>query len=213
MQWRISIFRCPMKVYIYIAGSFETVNRSSCGQKGSWVDNDPHFWSDPPTWGICRNDLRGTANSDDVVFFVLPRHGRHPQMIFGYLTIDHIITHHQAFHTPGLVSKRMSNKIPNGNIIVNATGGYNRFDEEIHHQRFDKIKLHYAVGKPRQSRLLTDREIRRLAPTFTTTLVRVLGKSGLRPIDVISRKGAILTTAQVNQLLNWLNQPQSSNHA
>jgi len=32
-----------MKGYIYIASAFETVNRSICGQKGSWVDNDPHF--------------------------------------------------------------------------------------------------------------------------------------------------------------------------
>jgi hypothetical protein len=65
-----------MKGYIYIASFFETVNRSSCGRKGSEVDNDPHFWTDPPTWGICRNDLRARADVGDFVFFVLPARGR-----------------------------------------------------------------------------------------------------------------------------------------
>ena len=76
-----------MKGYIYIASAFETVNRSVCGQKRSWVDNDPHFWTLPPTWGICRNDLRAGAEIGDVIFFVLPRRGRHPQMIFGFLKV------------------------------------------------------------------------------------------------------------------------------
>jgi hypothetical protein len=57
-----------VKGYIYIASAFETVNRSACGQKGSWVDNDPHFWTSPPTWGICRNDLRAGAEIGDFVF-------------------------------------------------------------------------------------------------------------------------------------------------
>jgi hypothetical protein len=76
-----------LKGYIYIASAFETVNRSVCGRKGSWVDNDPHFWTNPPTWGICRNDLRAGAEIGDYVFFVLPRRGRHPQMIFAYLKL------------------------------------------------------------------------------------------------------------------------------
>ena len=66
-----------MKGYIYIASAFDTVNLSTCGQKGSWVDNDPHFWTYPPTWGICRNDIRAKAEEGDSIFFVLPRRGRH----------------------------------------------------------------------------------------------------------------------------------------
>jgi len=27
------------------------VNRSACGQKGASIDNDPHFWTGPLTWG------------------------------------------------------------------------------------------------------------------------------------------------------------------
>lgn len=46
-----------MKGYIYIASAFETVNRSTCGQKGSWADNDPHFWTSPPTWGRLAPDI------------------------------------------------------------------------------------------------------------------------------------------------------------
>jgi hypothetical protein len=40
-----------MKGYIYIASAFETVNRSVCGQKGSWIDNDPHFLDVPANLG------------------------------------------------------------------------------------------------------------------------------------------------------------------
>lgn len=194
-----------MRGYIYIAGSFKTVNRTTCGQRGSWVDNDPHFWTDPPTWGICRNDLRATAKEEDVVFFVLPKNGRHPQMILGYLTIEKIITHHQAFHTTCLHSKRMGNKLPNGNIIVNAHGAYNRFDAGVHKHKFNKIKDRYAVGDPAKSRILTHAEITKLAPSFLSTLARIVGKPGLRPIDIISRKGAVIPPSQVNELLVWLN--------
>ena len=198
-----------MRGYIYIAGSFETVNRSACGQRGSWIDNDPHFWSDPPTWGICRNDLRATANPEggDVVFFVLPKNGRHPQMIFGYMTIEKIVTYHQAFHTLNLHSKRMGNQMPNGNIIVDARGEYNQFDGGVHEDKFHKIKRHYVISNPTQSRMLTPAEICKLAPSFTSKLTQVMGKSGARPIDIISRKGTILLPNQVNELLAWVNQP------
>src|SRR5271166_2960005 len=131
--------RVGLKGYIYIASAFETVNRSACGQKGSWVDNDPHFWTSPPTWGICRSDLRARAEEGDVVFFVLPRRGKHPQMIFGYLRIGKIVSHVDAFQRLDLRSKRMNNKVPNGNIIVDGTGGYNRFDGGVHRHKFDKI--------------------------------------------------------------------------
>ena len=196
-----------MKGYIYIAGAFETVNRSTCGRGHSWIDNDPHFWTQPPTWGICRNDLRAIANPNDVVFFVLPKNGRHPQMIFGYMTIESICTHIQAYGMPRLVSKRMSNHMPNGNIIVNATGGYNRFDGRVHKHIFHKIKRHYAIGYEHQSRFLTHSEICRLAPSFVGKIAQIIGKSGSRPIDIISRKGAILSPSQVYDLLAWLNQP------
>lgn len=196
-----------MRGYIYIAGSFETVNRSACGQRGSWIDNDPHYWTDPPTWGICRNDLRATANEGDVVFFVLPKNGRHPQMIFGYLTIEKIVTHHQAFFARRLRSKRMGNKMPNGNIIVDASGRYNRFDAGAHQHIFHKIKDRYAIGDPAQSRMLTYAEISKSASSFTAALARIVGKSGQRAIDIISRKGTILSPNQVNELLAWVNRP------
>lgn len=194
-----------MKGYIYIASSFETVNRSVCGQKGSWIDNDPHFWISPPTWGICRNDLRATADPGDVVLFVLPRRGRHPQSLFGYLTIESVISHHAAYHTPSLKSKRMGNKHPNGNIIVTSTGQYNRFDNGAHFHKWQKIARHYAIGKESGSRLLSASEIQRKAPTFLPTLRAILGRSGSRAIDVISRKGARLTASQVQKLLVWAN--------
>jgi|HubBroStandDraft_4_1064222.scaffolds.fasta_scaffold04340_5 hypothetical protein len=59
-----------MEGYIYIASAFETVNRSTCGPKGTRVDNDPRFWTSPPTWGICRNDIRAKADQGDFIFFI-----------------------------------------------------------------------------------------------------------------------------------------------
>lgn len=194
-----------MKGYIYIAGAFETVNRSVCGQKGAWVDNDPHFWISPPTWGICRNDLRARAEVGDFVFFVLPRHGRHPQMIFGFLKIEEIISHAEAFRRTDLRGKRMGNKMPNGNIIVDSGGGYNRFDGGAHKHKFEKIRGNYVVGSETESRMLTSPEINRLAPRFLSTLAYVLGFPGHRAIDLISRKGRELTHSQVRLLLLWLN--------
>jgi hypothetical protein len=194
-----------MKGYIYIASAFETVNRSVCGQKGSWIDNDPHFWTSPPTWGICRNDIRANAGIGDYVFFVLPRRGKHPQMIFGYLQIAELLSHEEAYSKPYLLSKRMGNKMPNGNIIVDSRGSYNRFDCDAHRYKFEKIKQSYAVGSETNSRMLTSAEINRLAKTFLQTLGFILGKEGSRAIDIISRKGRILTSQQVMDLLAWLN--------
>lgn len=196
-----------MKGYIYIASSFETVNRSTCGQRGSSIDNDPHFWTDPPTWGICRNDLRARAQRGDVIFFVLPRRGRHSQTIFGYLTITRVITHLAAYREPTLFSKRMGQKHPNGNIIVDSTGGYNHFDGGNHFHKWRRIAQHYAVGRRSTSMFLNAAHIERKAPTFLSTLAAVLGKSGDRPIDLISRKGRTLTPAQVQQLIAWLHAP------
>lgn len=194
-----------MKGYIYIASAFETVNRSICGQKGSWIDNDPHFWTSPPTWGICRNDLRAGAEKGDTVFFVLPKRGRHPQMIFAFLKIAGIFSHAEAFACPALVSKRMGNKMPNGNIIVDAAGEYNRYDGGAHKHKFEKIKHDYVVASETESRMLTAQEIARLAPAFTRKLASIIGIQGNRAIDIISRKGRILAQEQVEALLAWLN--------
>jgi len=193
-----------MKGIIYIAGSFETVRSATCGRGKEWIDNDPHFWTIPPTWGICRNDLRRKAEPGDIVFYVLPMHAKHPQCIFGYIKINEIITHVQAWHQPNLRSKRMGNKNPNGNIIVTSDGTYNRYDAGAHLHMFERVKGRYAVGDIKHSRLLSAEEIERLAPDFVRTLSRVMGGAGNRAIDFISRAGSILNEKQVNQLLIWI---------
>jgi hypothetical protein len=193
-----------MKGYIYIASAFETVNRSVCAQKGAWVDNDPNFWTSPPTWGICRNDLRAGAEVGDYVFFVLPIRRRHPQMIFAYLKIAEKITHLEAFPRADLRRKRMGNKMPNGNIIVDEHGRYNRFDGGAHKHMFDRVKRHYVIGDETASKMLSADEIRRLAPGFLKKLGSIIGVKGDRAIDIISRKGRILTPGQVRALLRWL---------
>lgn len=194
-----------MKGLMYIAGSFHTVRRSACGGGKGWIDNDPHFWTDPPTWGICRNDLRRKADLEDYVFFVLPRAANHPQCLFGYMKVKEKITHLDAFSRPYLRSKRMGNKNPNGNIIVTATGAYNRFDANAHRHMFDRVKLEYVIGHLSHSRILSVKDINRLAPNFMALLRKLFGTSRERPIDYISRYGRILNEKQVNQVLSWAN--------
>lgn len=58
--------------------------------------------------------------------------------------------------------------------------------------------------------MLTSQEIRRLAPQFLETLGAIVGIQGRRAIDIISRKGRILTAKQVETLLAWLNGPEHS---
>jgi hypothetical protein len=204
-----------VKGFIYIASAFHTVNRSKCGRGGAWIDNDPHFWTNPPTWGICRNDLRKRAQPGDYIFFVLPRHARHPQMIFGYMRIaEPKITHTAAYHRADLRSKRMGNKNPNGNILTDGFGNYNRFDGGIHKRQFNRIRDEYAIGDPANARFLNDSAIRSLAPAFVSTLarlVRVPTFPNQRAIDIITRKGRELRPTQVRRLLAWLN--RSSNRA
>jgi hypothetical protein len=53
--------------------------------------------------------------------------------------------------------------------------------------------------------MLTSGEIGRLAPKFIETLSSILNAQGDRAIDLISRKGRVLTSRQVELLLAWLN--------
>jgi hypothetical protein len=123
-------------------------------------------------------------------------------MIFAYLTIREIISHAEAFWRPELLSKRMGNKTPNGDIIVDARGEYNKFDGGVHFANFDRRR--YAIGDSAQSRLFSSREIQRLAPSFIRQLSRVIGKQGTSAVDIISRKGRKLTLNQVQALSEWL---------
>ena len=192
-----------MKGLMYIAGSFHTVRRASCGGGKEWIDNDPHFWTNPPTWGICRNDLRRRAKKGDYIIFVLPKAAKHPQCIFGYLKLEEKVPHTSAFARRSLRSKRMGNKTPNGNIIVDESGGYNWFDGGAHRHMFDRIKDEYAIGDPSNSRILAETEINRLAPEFVPMLQRVFNSNGASPIAIISRYGRTLSPNQVRAVLEW----------
>ena len=78
---------------MYIANSFKTVGSTESARARWPVDNGPHFWSSPPSWGICRPDLRRKAAVGQTIFFVLSKHAQHPQMIFGYMKIKEIVSH------------------------------------------------------------------------------------------------------------------------
>jgi hypothetical protein len=190
---------------MYIADSFKTVGRTD-RERGRWpLDNDPHFWSSPPTWGICRPDLRKKAAPGHTIFFVLSKYAQHPQMIFGYMRIRKIVTHAAAYRR--LAQKRMGPRMPNGNIIVNAAGRYNEWDGGSHKHNFWKIRDYYAIGEPAASRFLTPAQVARKAPEFIDKLCQVLGRNGARAIDMITRAGChALSEAQVSALKRWIDE-------
>jgi hypothetical protein len=194
----------PIQGRIYISGAFTSVKRSECGDSTDWLDNDPHFWTQPPTWGICRTDLRRVIEVDDFVFFVLPRASPLPQMIYGYFRVCEKITHMAAYFRHNLHSKRMRNKIPNGNIIVDAELRYNRFDGGRHRNRFERIKNYYIVGDEAESEFLAEQKIRRLAPAFLGILNDIFGTQKDSVLGTIGRGGRRMSKEQVSHLLMWL---------
>jgi hypothetical protein len=190
---------------MYIANSFKTVERTVRARGGWPVDNDPHFWSSPPTWGICRNDLRKKAKPGQTIFFVLSKYAQQPQMIFGYIKIKEIVTHAAAYRK--LPHKRMGPAIPNGNIIVDAAGRYNRWDGGTHYGIFDKVRRRYAIGNASASRFLTAEQIHSKAPEFIPRLKQILSGDGTRAIDFITRAGChALSEEQVQGLRSWIDE-------
>jgi hypothetical protein len=193
-----------MEGRIYISGVFTTVNRSKCGGGVGWLDNDPHFWTWPPTWGICRTDFRRVIKLGDYIFFVLPKASELPQMVYGYFKVREKITHMQAHARRELRHKRMGNKVPNGNIIVTANGRYNQFDGGRHKDRFREIKRYYVIGDTNESAFLSEDRIRHLAPRFVAILNRVFGTRQESAFRIIGRKGRRMSEEQVGSLLEWL---------
>lgn len=192
-----------MKGRIYISSAF-TCHSSKCNPPG-YLDNDPHFWKPPPTWGICRPDIRENLGVGDYIFFVSPKKSELPQMIYGYMQIKEKISHATAYYRPELASKRMGDKNPNGNIIVDSRGKYSPFDKNADHQkRFPRIKKHYVIGVRKNSKFLSPQKMKRLAPRFLDELNRIFGFRKNRVIDAVSRWGRKLSEQQVNELVGWL---------
>jgi hypothetical protein len=188
---------------IYISSAFKSLSYAQCKPNEEWLDNDPHFWKSPPTWGICRTDYRKTCNVGDYVFFVLPkRSSAKIQCIYGYIKVLKKITHAEAYVE--FPNKRMGNKNPNGNIIVDKLGNYNTFDNYVHFNNFDWIKKYYLVGDANNSRLLDEAEINVLSESFNSALNRIFKTKSKSNFEIISRKGRVLTNNQVKELLLWI---------
>jgi hypothetical protein len=101
------------------------------------------------------------------MFFVLPLGAELRQMVYGYFRVKEKITHEQAYLRPELESKHMGHKNPNGNIIVDANGQYNKFDGNVgHRDRFEAIKEYYIIGDEADSEFLTEEKIKQLEPGF-----------------------------------------------
>ena len=199
-----------MQGRIYISRAFTILPYPGQVPNAHLLDNDPHFWNSPPTWGICRTDFRRRLHEGDYVFFVLPGNAHDgngeilPQMIYGYFKIASHIDHITAYQM--FPQKRMQeNANPNGNIIVNADGTYNQFDNHVHENRFDQIREHYIVGDAEDSQFLEPSRIHELAHSFLPTLNEVFNAEAMGVFEVIGRRGRVLNDVQVNMLLDWLN--------
>ena len=114
------------------------------------------------------------------------------------------ISHSRAYFRRELQNKRMGNKNPNGNIIVDGSGGYNQYDGGAHKRIFDKVRQEYVIGDPARSRLLSEIEISLLAPHFVVFLKSLFGGNGSRPFDFISIYGRKLSESQVHAVLEWI---------
>jgi len=192
-----------MQGRIYISSAFTNFKYVKCKTNKDWLDNDPHFWNSPPTWGICRTDFRKMLDKDDYVFFVLPKKAELPQMIYGYIKIVESIPHIEAYKS--FPQKRMENKNPNGNIIVDEFGNYNRFDNNVHQVRFEEIKKYYIIGDKNISKFLKPNDIIKLSKYFFPTLQTVFDSKAKNIFNIIGRKGRVLSEKQINYLLKWLN--------
>lgn len=192
-----------MEGRIYISGAFTNIKYAKCKPNKNWLDNDPHFWNEPPTWGICRTDFRKKLDKNDYIFFVLPKEAELPQMIYGYIKIQESISHVEAYNR--FPQKRMKNNNPNGNIIVDEFGNYNRFDNNVHKDKFERIKNYYIIGDKNNSSFLRPREIIKLSKYFLPTLQNIFNSKAADIFGIIGRKGRILNDAQIIKLLNWLN--------
>lgn len=200
-----------MKGFIYIASAFESLTSTGC-KKDNQIDNDPHIWSKPYTWGICRPDLRERVKKGDYVFYVLGANAKLPQMIFAYFKVQEIISHVDAYFRPTLISKRMADRRINGNIIVDYFGNYNIYDKNYHRDNFDRIKKRYAVADMSNSRVFSKKEIIKKAPEFVKLLNNIFNKSGNKPIDIISKAGIqYISKSKVDKILNWLNNNLQNN--
>ena len=193
-----------IKGYIYIASAFENLKPTGCVIDGE-VDNDPHIWTKPYTWGICKYPNRNNVNKGDYVFFVLGSQSKLPQMIFAYIRVGEIVTHYQAYHMEILKSKRMTgDKKFEGNVLVDSHGNYNIHDKGVHKKTFRKIRFKYVIADMNHSRSLKRNEIVAKAKDFVGRLNKILHKKGNTPYQIITRGGRIITEEQTNQLLEWL---------
>lgn len=197
-----------MPGYMYIAGA--SCCHGGCARgHGQRLDNDPHPYTPPFTWGICRPDLRGNSRPGYHIFFVSPKRRGMLQSIFAHMAIEEIITHDAAYVR--FPNKRMRQAIPNGNIIVDGNGRYNAFDRGAHRANFARIRGHYAVGNE-QSRVIPAQEYNQMAPGFLQLLERVFpGVHGGRAYDYIFRSGRRLDDAQVGIVLQWINRHRRGN--
>ena len=123
-------------------------------------------------------------------------------MIYGYIRIIEKIPHIEAFKR--FPNKRMKNGNPNGNIITDEFGNYNKYDLGAHKNRFESIKQYYLVGDVSHSKFLRVEEIMKLSKYFLPALRKIFNCNAPDIFSIIGRKGRVLSSSQIIKLLTWL---------
>ena len=163
---------------------------------------DPYL-GHPPTLGACRPDLREKLQIDDHIFVISGKVHGHSQFIMATFQVDEKLHASEAFgRFPEMRLNRNDDGEITGNIIVGSDGRQYALD---HHSKetFENRLSNFIVGKnliSPTSRTSVDRARNETLNVLQDTL----GKSGARPIDIVTRYGAHLDAEQVMELRSWI---------
>ena len=98
----------------------------------------------------------------------------------------------------------MKNGNPNGNIITDEFGNYNKYDLGAHKKRFENIKQYYLVGDITESKFIKAKKIKNFASEFLPILKKIFDTNSNTIFQIIGRKGRKLNQLQIHTLLKWL---------
>lgn len=169
-------------------------------EKGKHV-KDPYLGGGTPTFGACMPNVREQVTPGDHIFLISGKVPNASQYVVGCLEVAEKINALTAYERfPEHRLRLRDDGQPTGNIIVDARGRQHPLDT---HSSFERRIENYIVG--RNPLVLTEpEEIARGREETLGVLQSVLGKTGLIPIELISRFGKKLDYKQVQMLRDWL---------
>jgi hypothetical protein len=169
-------------------------------QKGKHV-KDPHLVGGTPTLGACMPNIREQVFPGDHIFLISGKVPNAPQYVVGCMEVAEKINALAAYKRfpENRLRLRQDGQLT-GNIIVDARDKQHPLDT---HSSFARRIENYIVGC--DPVVLTEPdEIASGREETLGILQSILGKTGLTPIELISRFGTKLDYKQVQELRDWL---------